>query len=149
MKLHVRKDTNDDAKLRLSVYTDADYAADKPSSNRLSPFPPLEAEFVAAAVGTRELLRLRQLMEELEISVRLPMVIRIDKQTAIKQAENEATSSAFKHVDVKRKFVKNVASSGVIKPAFVGSKDNIADLLIKSFPAPRLLELCTAIVLRQ
>ena len=67
--------------------------------------PTAEAESVAADVGVKELLGVRNLLEEVGVHVELPMSAYVDNQAAIKQLENEATSSAQKRVDVTVKFV--------------------------------------------
>ena len=69
------------------------------------------------------------------------MEIHIDNQAAIKQIENEATSSSMKHVDVKMKFVRDTSAQGAVKSTYVETKEMLADILTKSMPNPRILEL--------
>ena len=88
-----------------------------------------EVEFVAAAVGAKELLGVKNLLKEMNVSVSLPMRMMVDNQAAIKKIENEATSSAQKHVDVKMKFVRDTSSKGIVKPENVATKEMIVDLL--------------------
>ncbi|OWY96857.1 Copia protein [Phytophthora megakarya] len=59
------------------------------------------------------------------------MKVMIDNQAAIKQMENEATSSTAKHVDLQ----------GVVKAEFIDTKSQLVDLFTKILPAPRLAEL--------
>ena len=152
--------------VELTALTDADYGADKDSRKAISgatthmngmlvswhckqqgavALSTAEAEFVAGAIGTKELLGLRELVIEFGTNVKEPMAVKIDNQAAIKQITNEATNSASKHVDIKIKFVRDVAKRGLIKPEYVNTKDNIADLMTKALPAPRMQELCAAI----
>ena len=44
-----------------------------------------EAEFVAAAVGAKELMRVKNLLEAMNVSMSLPMRMMVDNQAAIKQ----------------------------------------------------------------
>ena len=100
-----------------------------------------EAEFVAAAVGAKELLGIKNLLREIDVSVKLPMQMMVDNQAAINRIDNEATSSAQKHVDVKMKFVRITSFKGIVKPEYIATNEMIADLLTKSVPAPRVADL--------
>ena len=60
-----------------------------------------EAELVAAAVGGREVLGLKEIYEEIGQQVKTPVVLKIDNQAAVKLIENEASSASTKSVDVK------------------------------------------------
>ena len=72
-----------------------------------------ELEFVAAAVGAKEILGVKMLLEDMNVSVELPMLIMVDNRAAIKQIKNAETLSAQKHVDVKIKFVRDTTSKGI------------------------------------
>uniref|UniRef100_A0AAV1V1P5 Polyprotein n=1 Tax=Peronospora matthiolae TaxID=2874970 RepID=A0AAV1V1P5_9STRA len=90
----------------LTSYTDANYAADKATRKSIS-----------AAVGTKELMGVKNLLQEMNVSVELPMQMMVDNQAAIiKPIDNEATSSAQKHVDVEMEFVGDTSSKGIVKP---------------------------------
>ena len=100
-----------------------------------------EAEFVAASYGAKEILGLRNLLMEINVKVVLPMTMYVDNQAAIRQIQNDASSSATKHVDVRLKFVKGWNAKGVIKPTYIKSIDMIADLLTKQMSTTRLSDL--------
>ncbi|UIZ22202.1 hypothetical protein KXD40_004976 [Peronospora effusa] len=53
-------------------------------------------------------------------------------KAAIKQVENEASSSPAKHVDVRLKFIIDYYKKGAIKPTYVNTHDMLADMLTKS-----------------
>jgi hypothetical protein len=160
-KLHMGSGT-DTTEVTVTSYTDADYAADKATRKSVSgamllvqgmavgwqvkqqsavALSTAEAEFVAAAVGGKELLGIRNLLTEIGVQVALPMTMKMDNQAAIKQVQNEATSSAAKHVDVKLKFIRDESDKGVVKPEYVETAKMLADVFTKSLPAPRLAEL--------
>ncbi|OWZ16254.1 Retrotransposon protein [Phytophthora megakarya] len=138
----------------VCAYTDADYAADKQTRKSVSvpgwfvkqqstvALSTAEAEFVAAAMGVREVLRIKNLIEEIGFQIKIPMKLMLDNQAAINQVENEATRSMAKHVDVKFKFVRDVNSNGIITPVYVETKNQLADMFTKRLVAPRLAELC-------
>ena len=56
-------------------------------------------------------------------------------------------SANKKHVDIKLKFLRDYATKGKMKTEFADTKSMVVDLLTKPLPAPRLQELCEAIVL--
>ncbi|POM60031.1 mitochondrial protein, partial [Phytophthora palmivora] len=134
LKLHLGSGINT-KDVVVSAYTDADYAADKQSRKSVSgsvilvngmtvgwlvkqqtsvALSTAEAEFVAAAVGVREALGIRNLLEEIGMA---------------------------KHVDVKLKFVRDESSRGIVKPEYVDTKAQLADIFTKSLAAPRMAEL--------
>ena len=65
-----------------------------------------DAEFVSEASGAQEILGVRQLSEEIELAVLLPMTMAMDNQAAIKQVTNESSSKQTKQVDVKLIFAE-------------------------------------------
>ena len=80
-----------------------------------------EADFVAAAVGVKELLGVRNLLEEVGVHVELPMSACVDNQANIQELVNGATSSAQKHVDVTVKFVRDTVKIGIVNPTYVAT----------------------------
>ncbi|KAJ0395767.1 hypothetical protein P43SY_005684 [Pythium insidiosum] len=162
VKMKMACDNPGSRKIRVETYSDADYAADKEDRKSVSgamvmmngmligwlcrkqtavALSTAEAEFVAAALAGKEALGVLELARELELEVELPVLMHMDNQAAIKQVENEATSSQQKHVDVKVKFLRDYCSKKIVRPQFVQSKDMKADVLTKWMPGPRLLEL--------
>ena len=63
-----------------------------------------EAKFISAAIGGVEVLGIKELVMEIGVQVKTPVVLKIDNQAAIHQIDNEAASSNSKHVDIKMKF---------------------------------------------
>ena len=125
LKLCLEHDDGISIPLRITSYSDADFAADKDDRKSISAnvvyvngiiagwnckkqgtvaLSTAEAEFVAAAVGGREALGLKELFEEFGMQSKTPMILKIDNQAAIIQLESEASAASSKHVDVKLKF---------------------------------------------
>ena len=88
-----------------------------------------------------EFLGVKSLLEEINVSVALLMRATVDNQKSLIHIENEVATSALKHVDVKMKFVRDTSSKGIVKPEDVSTKEMIAELLTKSLPAPRFVDL--------
>ena len=91
-----------------------------------------EAEFVALSEAAKEVKFVYQLMESVNLKVRLPIVIRVDNIGAIFMSENVAVSQRTKHVDCRFKFVQEFVFDGFIKIIFVKSGENDADLFTKN-----------------
>lgn len=51
------------------------------------------------------------------------------------------SSSKDKHIDIMIRFLRDYVEKGVVVPAYVGSKDMLADLQTKALPSERLLAL--------
>ena len=115
-----------DGKIQLEAYSDADFAAEKSDRKsltggiiRMNGMPvswtskkqggvslsTMEAEFVAASKQARELLGIREMLNEIGKPPALPMVLHVENQAALKQLAGEASSHKTKHIDVRTKFV--------------------------------------------
>jgi len=137
--------------VKLSAYTDSDYAGDVASRKSTSGYVTFvgdcavtwsarkqrivatstaEAEYIALAHCAREVLFLRQFLKELGYPQE-PTVIREDNQACITIAENPAHHARTKHIDVRYHFIRERIELGQIKLEFVGSKENVADIFTK------------------
>ena len=157
--------------VRLTSYTDAEFAADKATLKSIScavlivdgipvgwqvkqessvAFSTAEAEaqYLAAAVGVGEILGLKSLLREINVSLKFPMQVILYNQDTIKQIANVATSSAQKHGDVKMKFVRGTRSKGIVKLEYIATNEKIADLLTQSVPSPVVADLREMMELR-
>ena len=99
-----------------------------------------EAEFTSASHVGRELLGIRELLQEIGQEVHDPMPMFMDNQAAIRQLEAEDSISSAKHVDVRIKFICDYTKRDIVKPRYIESKFMIDGLLTKALPAPRLTE---------
>ena len=155
------EDKTTDGRVQLEGYSDADYAADREDRKSFSggvlcvngmtvgwvcerqasvTLSTMEAEFVAGSLVASELLGMRELLDEIGIKVTAPMMLHVDNQAAIKQITGEDSSGRAKHIDVRHKFVKDYSKKRVLKVVYCESKMMRADVLTKTFPAPRLRE---------
>ena len=101
----------------------------------------MESEFVSAANGIREAMGCYHLVKELNQSINLPILLRMDNQAAIASIMNEASSSKTKHVDIKHKFIKDLYQYKFIKPSYVTTTDMKADILTKIMPGSTFVRL--------
>ncbi|GMF31616.1 unnamed protein product [Phytophthora fragariaefolia] len=108
-----------------------------------------EAEYMAMAMTTQEVVWLRFLLGEMGIKVNGPTASHVDKKSAISIAVNHGYTPRAKHIDLRAHFVCDHVEKGSIKLEYVASEDQLADYLTKSVPTPRLTKLREASGLRE
>ena len=69
----------------------------------------MEAEFMPASHVGREMLGLRELVNEVGFQVAEPMCMMMDNQDAIQQLKFEDSMASSKHVDIRSKFIRDYA----------------------------------------
>nr|CCA18746.1 PREDICTED: similar to copiatype polyprotein putative [Albugo laibachii Nc14] len=76
----------------------------------------LEAEFTAASVVVLQMLGIRELLHEIGLKCKEPMILYVDNQAALKQLGGDGSSANSKHVDVRIKFVISHVKSDILIP---------------------------------
>lgn len=89
-----------------------------------------EAEYVAASEGTKELIWLKSLLNEV-IKISCTPTLLMDNVGAIKLAKNPEFHKRTKHVEVKYHFVREKYQEGSICVEHVSTEDMVADIMIK------------------
>ena len=137
----------------LVVYSDSDWAGNKDSRRSVSGYimylkgvPILwklklqrtvalsstEAEYYALSEAAKEIKFLIQVMQSLDMEVKLPIVVRVDNVGTIFMAENNTATSRTRHIDARRHFVREFIVDGIMKIIFVRSEFNLSDGLTKN-----------------
>ena len=147
---------NDDG---LVGYTDADWASQAHRhsisgsvflvsggaiswSSRKQPIVALsttEAEYIAASDACRELLWLRALSSELNVSFDSSTILHCDNQSAIKVAKNGLLHARTKHIDIRYHFIHETLLNGHLDLVYCPTSEMIADVFMKALPRPKLL----------
>ncbi|OWZ03650.1 polyprotein [Phytophthora megakarya] len=138
----------------LKAFTDSDYAACEDDRRSVSGYVTMigqctitwssrrqrivaqstaEAEYVALAHCTREVLFLRQLLKELGYEQH-GTVVKEDNQACIAIAENPSHHARVKHIDVRYHFIREHVQLKEVELQYVKSKENVADTLTKGLP---------------
>jgi hypothetical protein len=136
----------------LTALTDSDYASDEEQRKSVSGYVTFvgqcavtwssrkqrivaqstaEAEYIALAHCTREVLFLRQLLLELGYGQETTTIME-DNQACISIAENPAQHSRTKHIDVRYHFIREHVRVKDIKLEYISTKENTADTLTKA-----------------
>ena len=94
---------------------------------------------MAASLMESDLLGLKELLEEIGVRVVKRMVMYVDNQAAIRQIQGKDSAGRAKHIAVRFKSIKDYSQKEVIKVAYCESRFMRADILTKTFTAPRLI----------
>ncbi|SOV02711.1 uncharacterized protein UDID_18007 [Ustilago sp. UG-2017a] len=90
----------------------------------------VEAELVAASEAAREALFFSYLLRDLGVFGVKPM-LRTDSQGRIQVSKDPAKHWKLKHIDTRYYFVRDHVQDGDISIEFVGTANNVADILTK------------------
>ena len=91
----------------------------------------MEAEYVALANAVQESLFLQQLLETIDIKVKVD--VKIDNQSCMQFAKNcKGPGRSAKHISVKFYFVKDTIEKNEVSLAYVPSSENAADVFTKA-----------------
>lgn len=151
----------DPCRFDLIGYCDADYAADIDTRKSTSGFivtlgsspvswasrlqrtvaqSTTEAEYIAIADCTKDILWFITLLKEINIKVPCPIPIYSDNQGAILLTRNTVYHRRTKHIDVRYHFIRDHQEKGNIIIQYVPTNEQPADMLTKSLCAPSLSE---------
>jgi hypothetical protein len=107
-----------------------------------------EAEYVAMADATRNIMWLRELMEELGEPQEGPTVLKCDNMSAIALANDPVHHERTKHIRRRFHFIRDAIQEGTVKLEFCPTEDMLADGLTKPLPKARHNVLARALGLR-
>ena len=82
--------------------------------------------------AVKEIMFVLQLLESMQLKVKLPITVRVDNVGAIFMSKNITTSNRTKHVDIRTKYVNEYCEDGKLKIIFVKSADNDSDIMTKN-----------------
>ncbi len=91
-----------------------------------------EAELYAVASVTQEVLWMRGMMEELGFGLAAPSTVYCDNQSTIAISKNGIKTGRTKQVHVRYSFITDEINKGNIKPQWVATTEQHADILTKA-----------------
>lgn len=151
---------------KLLCYTDADYAGDHQNRRSTSgmitflasgpisykaqqqstvALSSTEAEYIASAIATKELVWLQRFLGELNVELRNAPELLCDNQSALRLIKNPEFHQRSKHIDVAYHFVRDKYEEGLFVLKYVSSEDQKADIFTKAFTTSRFQDLRDAI----
>jgi hypothetical protein len=148
--IHYQK--RDDGEFIITAYTDSDYAGDKIDRKSTTGFitevdggliswgsqkqeivtlSSTEAEYVALTTGSREVVWLRSLSNELKQQQQSATTIYVDNTSAIRLVENPEFHKRTKHIDVRYHYIRELAEKEEVKVKYISTNEQKADILTK------------------
>jgi transposase InsO family protein len=144
---------SDTGDIKLTGYSDADWAADLTDRRSTSGFvfmlaggpitwsskkqptvalSTMEAEYMALSHATREVIWLRNVLNGLGFTQEHPNQLYTDNQGAIDFANGHSIHARSKHIDIRHHFVRESIASRLVTVDHCASAENLADLLTKA-----------------
>ena len=97
-----------------------------------------EAKYHTLADTTSKLLWLRWLLKDLGVSTSSATSLSCDNQSVIHIAHNDIFHERTKHIEIDCHFIRYHLVHDALKLILISSKDQLADIFIKSHPKGRL-----------
>jgi hypothetical protein len=141
--------------LNLSVWCDSDWASDKLDRKSITGYvvylndcmldwlsrkqhhvatSSSDAEFYALCDTVKDVIFLAQLLQEMGLTVTMPVTVNLDNQGAKCMAENNLNNDRSKHIDIKFRFITDWIERGLVTLRYVPSEENRADIMTKALP---------------
>jgi hypothetical protein len=147
-----------DVSLELTAYSDSDFAMSKDNGRSISgtalflgtgcflwsskkqtvvALSTVEAELYAAVQTGRDIIWMRQFLEEIGFPQTSPMTLHIDASSTIDVMENEAKVSArTRHIDIRHFWIREKTRARLFIPQHIATQDNVADVMTKGLRPP-------------
>lgn len=157
---------NNKTKLSLEIFSDADYAGDIQTRRSTSGFlfrygssiiswtsqrqhcvslSSTEAEYISASEAVKGILWITRLITSLSTTGDKQPVLFIDNQSTIRLVKNPEFHKRTKHIDVRYHFIREKYEEGQFQLQYIGTEDQIADILTKPLVKERFEKLRSAI----
>jgi hypothetical protein len=87
-----------------------------------------EAELMALIACVQEMIHVKQLIESMNLNVKLPMTIKVDNKRAKDLVNNRSIGGRTRHVGVKLNYLREKKEDGIIQVDWIRSEENVADI---------------------
>jgi hypothetical protein len=108
-----------------------------------------EAEYIAAAHATKEVIWLRRLLTDLGLDLDSPTTLHVDNQSAIAIVRNSEFHDRTKHIEIRHHFLRQKVEEEEIHLAYIPTEDQTADILTKGLVREKHERFSTAMGLRR
>ena len=107
-----------------------------------------EAEYYALSECVKEALWIRQLFEEIGMTINDPTVVHQDNMSTMAIAMNPIQHQRVKHMDIRVHHIRDHLDKQDIKLVYCPTEDMIGDILTKALPGPQHRKLTSLLGLR-
>ena len=97
----------------------------------------MEAEYIAGAEATKDVIWLRSLLTELGVDQTGPTRLYCDNQAAIRLTGNPSTHARSKHIDIKHHIIRERVEMGEIDIRYIETAKQRSDCLTKPLGGPQ------------
>jgi hypothetical protein len=91
-----------------------------------------EAEYIAMSDASKEIMFIIQLLQQMNLKVKLPATLHVDNIGAIYLSSSQMSSQRTKHIDIRHHGIKEYIEDGFIEVVFVKSENNDSDIFTKN-----------------
>lgn len=161
---------NNNINLTLEIYSDADYAGCVQTRRSTSGYlfkigssviswtsqrqnsvslSSTEAEYIAASEAIKGIIWIIQLIYSITFGKEIQPTLYIDNQSAIRLIKNPEFHKRTKHIDVRYHFIREKFEDNIFSLEFVGTEDQLADILTKPLQKDRFEKLRSAMGVKQ
>ncbi|KAI0507419.1 hypothetical protein KFK09_013544 [Dendrobium nobile] len=155
---------------KLTTFVDADWASDPHTRRSTSGFctylgnnliswtvkkqqtvarSSTEAEYRSLASAAADVIWLRRILSDFQISLQEPTVLHCDNTSAIALANNPVFHARTKHIEVDCHFIRDHIQRGEIFVAPINTTDQTADILTKPLVTPRFIALRSKLTVQE
>lgn len=93
-----------------------------------------ESEYYAAADAAKEACHLKRIFSDLGMDASAPVILSVDNQSAIKQAEAPIDHEMSRHVDLRSHFLREQVRLNNLQLRYVPTNEQWADAMTKNLP---------------
>ncbi|XP_028548333.1 uncharacterized protein LOC114578907 [Dendrobium catenatum] len=97
----------------------------------------IEAEYRALAAALTDIIWLRRLLLDFNISITSPTTLHCDSTSAIALANNPVFHSRTKHIEIDHHFIRDHIDMKTVNIFPISTKDQVADIFTKHLSMPR------------
>jgi hypothetical protein len=118
------------------VYLEVAPAIIKSSTERTVALSTTEAETYVGVTCVQDMLYMKNVLESLELKVKLPMVLEMENQGAVHLGNNWSVGGRTRHIDVQSVFLRELMEAGVLVIKWIAGAVNEADIFTKKLDGP-------------
>ena len=94
----------------------------------------VEAKYVVATNNYNQVIWMKQMMKDIEITFKEPVIIYCDKKSTVSMAKNHVFHSKTKNISIKYHVQREKVAEKEIRLEYVNTKEQIANTFTKALP---------------